>query len=86
MKCINCGHDVSDETGFCPCCGSELRFDYSLRRHPIQPELDEPSVGGGVKTIDRAADRAMMRRGIRVANMIWAAFVVIAAICLFVLL
>lgn len=86
MKCINCGHDVSDETGFCPCCGSELRFDFSLRRHPIQPDVAETPVGGDTKAVDRATDRAMMRRGIRIANMVWAAFVVLAAVCLFILL
>ncbi|WP_204829664.1 zinc ribbon domain-containing protein [Olsenella sp. CU969] len=86
MKCINCGHDVSDQTGFCPTCGSELRFDFSLHRHPIQPDLDTPAPSGEACAFDRSADRALMKRGIRIANMVWAALVVFAAVCLLILL
>ncbi|MEY8437547.1 zinc ribbon domain-containing protein [Atopobiaceae bacterium 24-176] len=86
MKCINCGHNVSDETGFCPNCGSELHFDFSLSRHPIQPDAPEAPVRGSVKAVDSAADRALMKRGLRIANMVWAAVVVAAAVCLFILL
>ena len=63
-----------------------MRFDFSLHRHPIQPDLDTPAPSGEACAFDRTADRALMKRGIRIANMVWAALVVFAAVCLLILL
>lgn len=83
MKCINCGHDVSEELVCCPACGSELRFEYSLpHREPVAETVDPAPTTSAemVKT-----DKSFMASGLRMANMLWTLIIVFAVIVFLIL-
>lgn len=83
MKCINCGHDVSEEVACCPACGSELQFEYSLpHREPVVETVDPfPTAEGEIAK----GDKSFMASGLRMANTLWALIIVFAVIVFLIL-
>lgn len=77
MRCPNCLHEVSDETGFCPACGSELPIEepqggevaFSMPALIVDPLPPVKKAVGKVSSLD----------GLRMANTVWGVLMLVCA-------
>lgn len=87
MRCPNCSHEVSDETGYCPVCASELPLGESK-----DVSMNETSFSMPALVLNPTPPAAKKPRetysaldGLRLANGVWAAILLFAAavVCLY---